>query len=602
MSSNPQNQPTQPLIDAILASYRDHAPQLLGRRIWLACSGGRDSLSLAALCQQLYLSGQLPFLPQLLHVNHGLQAANSDWAQQVEAWASVHDMPCQVLSVKIEGGDEQAARQARYTAMMQVMNKGDVLLLGHHGDDQVETVLMRLLNGAGVHGLGGMRAWSQKHSPVGEQAHQSIYLWRPWLSISREQITVYAQTTGLEYIDDPTNVMASAPIATPSSQSNQDQQSLSLDQDQCNDRAWLRSVIVPQLQARFPQAGRAIMRSGQLLQEASSIVTAQAEQDIADCRYQDPARRQSLAQSQAIHLLQSIIDIDLLLALPSARQAAAIHQWLSPAVGDLPPPKRLVDEVRELYTRRDLDQQTCLNWYSQPTDRRSSERASPYHYEIRRYQHQLLRLRSDWAAWLAVPPLTQSWPLVATNRHSDSYSGSYSGSHSGSHSGSQSSTGCLLKPATLNPHWQLNHLSELAKALAADLGEANTAKAIVQLQPLARELKVTLAGRQGRKSGKKLLQALAVPAFMRESVVLCAIKIGAIKTGADETATNNRTSSSTSINININTPLNSEGQIPLFVITLNGVVVLESPYQSIVQTWLAHHSPVMQLRHNHNHS
>ena len=64
------------LAQVLLNSFEQHKRQLLGRRIWLACSGGRDSLSLAHLCQQLFEAGKLPFLPQLLHVNHGMQQAN----------------------------------------------------------------------------------------------------------------------------------------------------------------------------------------------------------------------------------------------------------------------------------------------------------------------------------------------------------------------------------------------------------------------------------------------------------------------------------------------------------------------------------------------
>ena len=559
MSAKSQRNPTQSLINALLASYREYASQLSGRRIWLACSGGRDSLSLAALCQQLYLEGQLSFAPQLLHVNHGLQAANSKWAQQVQAWATAHNMPCQVLSVEIAGRDEQAARNARYAAMMQVMNKGDVLVLGHHGDDQVETVLMRLLNGAGVHGLGGMRAWTQKYSQGSEPAQQSIYLWRPWLSVSREQITTYAKTTGLDYIDDPTNMIASARIST--------EDNLSLSFTDFNDRAWLRSVIMPQLQARFPQANTAIMRSSQLLQEASTIVTVQAEQDIESCLYQSTTEPQQLAASQDISQWQAqwhaILNIDLLLALPIARQAAAIHQWLSPANNDLPPPKRLVDEVRELYTRSDSDHQTCLTWYSKGKIRQNSEANPQPYYEIRRYQQQLLRLRSDWIAWLAAPPLTQSWPLVAAE--------------------SQLLPSHSLKPATLSTtlkaQWHLNYLSELAKALTDAIEKDNTAQGTIALQRLPRDLKVTLAGRQGRKSGKKLLQALAVPAFMRESVVLCTLKIRADEKAAEMNS-------------------NSVAEIPLFILTLDTVAVLESPYAPTVQNWLQHHYPVMQLRHN----
>ena len=71
------------LAAALLSSMAEYGEQLHGRRLWLACSGGRDSLALAALCVQLHQQGKLPFLPQLLHVNHGLQADSGIWATHV---------------------------------------------------------------------------------------------------------------------------------------------------------------------------------------------------------------------------------------------------------------------------------------------------------------------------------------------------------------------------------------------------------------------------------------------------------------------------------------------------------------------------------------
>src|SRR5690606_41662150 len=86
------------LAEALLKSLAEYGEQLHGRRVWLACSGGRDSLALAALCVQLYRHGKLPFLPQLLHVNHHLQAASGAWAQHVANWAKAQNIPCRIRS------------------------------------------------------------------------------------------------------------------------------------------------------------------------------------------------------------------------------------------------------------------------------------------------------------------------------------------------------------------------------------------------------------------------------------------------------------------------------------------------------------------------
>ncbi len=188
------------LAEALLASVTEYSEQLRGRRIWLACSGGRDSLTLAALCLQLYHQGRLAFLPQLLHVDHNLQSASHLWANHVAKWAQAQQLPCTVLQAQVKGSDEQAARLARYKIMLAHINQGDVLLLAHHADDQAETVLMRLMQGAGVKGLAAMQAWREQSQGVRHNV-----LWRPWLSVRRANISSSAQRLQLPYIDDPTN-------------------------------------------------------------------------------------------------------------------------------------------------------------------------------------------------------------------------------------------------------------------------------------------------------------------------------------------------------------------------------------------------------------
>ncbi len=93
-------------------------------------------------------------------------------------------------------GLEAAARDARYAALAAQLHEGEWLLLGHHRDDQVETVLLKLLRGAGPEGLGGMR--SQRPFGRGQ-------LWRPVLELSRQQLRDYVDTHQLECIDDPSN-------------------------------------------------------------------------------------------------------------------------------------------------------------------------------------------------------------------------------------------------------------------------------------------------------------------------------------------------------------------------------------------------------------
>ncbi len=348
------------LATAFLSNMSEYSDRLHGRRIWLACSGGRDSLALAALCVQLYRQGKLPCRPQLLHVDHGLQSDSQYWAKHVANWAQAQQIPYRILQAQVNGHDEQAARQARYDVMRAHINKGDVLLLGHHADDQAETVLMRLIQGAGVNGLSGMQPWR-----VQTQGAQRNILWRPWLTIRRADISAYAKRLELPYIDDPTNDSGD------------------------NVRSGLRRDIMPILATYNPNVIDNIARSAQLLSDAQETVNAQAMQDMQQTENTD------------LQLLpaQRVLNVDVLQKLPMYRQRQLLHYWLGQDE-PLPPAKQLVDDVLTLSQRDDQDHQTELFW--------QGRKAS---YTIRRYRQQLYRMSSEWLSWLNVPLTEQVLPL-----------------------------------------------------------------------------------------------------------------------------------------------------------------------------------------------
>ena len=363
------------LAKALLTSMAEYGEQLQGRRIWLACSGGRDSLALAALCVQLHWQGKLPFLPQLLHVNHGLQADSAIWAAHVANWAKAQKIPCTILQAHVNGHDEQAARQARYDVMRAQLNQDDVLLLAHHADDQAETVLMRLIQGAGVNGLSGMHPWR-----VQTKGTHRIVLWRPWLTIQRASISAYAQNLKLSYIDDPTNDGGD------------------------NVRSGLRRDIMPVLAKYNPNVIDNIARSAQLLSDAQLTVNAQAAKDL----------QWTEVASLQLPPAQRVLNIDELQKLPLYRQRQLLHYWLGQDE-PLPPAKQLVDNVLSLSQRHDHDHQTELFWQG----RKQS-------YTIRRYRQQLYRLSNDWLKWLELPLAEQTQTLlnltVADKADSESFS------------------------------------------------------------------------------------------------------------------------------------------------------------------------------------
>lgn len=432
------------LTTTLMQSFQKHASQLTGKRVWLACSGGRDSMVLAYLTHQLYLQGELPFSPQLIHVNHGLQQANDDWAQQVSTWANTHNIPCKICHANLQsrqGTNEQSARNGRYAAMAKQMAEGDVLMLAHHGDDQAETLLMRLFNGAGVAGLSAMQAWSAR-----QVAGKQINLWRPWLTATRADITAYAQANNLPYIDDPTNLASGLNKGD-------------------NKRSWLRAQLMPVIAQQYPQAVANISRSAQLLSNANNVLTTQAADLLS--------QTQNTAHSKPPY--QNVLDIDAVLALTPAEQSLLIHTWLQgdKASEPLPPNKQRVDDVLKLINRTDNDHQTQIEWQGN------------HQYTVSRYRGQLYRLRADWLAWLKQPVELQCCDVSSITN------GKLNIKDDGNISWQLSLDGLTLKPENS-----------------------------IKVRALFREDKIILTGHGVAKSGKKLLQDLAVPTWCRDSMAL----------------------------------------------------------------------------------
>jgi tRNA(Ile)-lysidine synthase len=202
-------------------------------RIFVAFSGGLDStVLLHAACT----AG----LAQLvaLHVNHGLHGDAVRWERRCAAFCAslgvaYHSEKVDVLS---QGrGLEAAAREARYAYFEGLLQAGDLLLLAHHQDDQAETLLLRLLRGAGPDGLAAM--------PVARSLGRGRLL-RPLLGLPRSTLAQYAQVNGLAWIDDPSNV------------------------DEQFDRNYLRHRILPLVEARWPAYREVVSRTAGLLREA----------------------------------------------------------------------------------------------------------------------------------------------------------------------------------------------------------------------------------------------------------------------------------------------------------------------------------------------
>ena len=147
--------------NAVRDSLQDLGP---GDLVLAACSGGADSLSLAAALA--FVAPRQRLRAGAVTVDHGLQAGSAERARAVAATLTglgldpVECVPVTVPRGGAHGGPEAAARTARYAALDDAAQRtgASVVLLGHTLDDQAETVLLGLARGSGPRALAGMAA------------------------------------------------------------------------------------------------------------------------------------------------------------------------------------------------------------------------------------------------------------------------------------------------------------------------------------------------------------------------------------------------------------------------------------------------------------
>jgi tRNA(Ile)-lysidine synthase len=311
---------------AVILGIRDDLSQFFAshHHFLVACSGGRDSLLIAALLHHV-----VPDRVRVVHVDHGLQSPSAQWAQQVTQWCAQRELPCVVHRVHVGRGNvEAAARQARHTALLAELLPHEVLVLGHHQQDQAETVLMRLCQG--VVGLAAMRA---------HDVWQGYPRWRPLLTATRADITAWAAALQIDYIDDPANA------------------------DDHYDRVWMRQTLWPSLIQRWPSAAVGMQRTAALMHDTADILADVVAMDWAAC------------QPDPVHPCIDVLSVPALMQLSVARQRLLLSRWLQ---GDEPyaPPLARVQAVLAMLTSR-VDGEARVDWQT---------------WQVRRYQLALYRL------------------------------------------------------------------------------------------------------------------------------------------------------------------------------------------------------------------
>lgn len=182
--------------------------------VLVACSGGVDSVALAAIAHEL---DRLQLIKAFLgHVHHGQHQNANAAATAVERIGETLNMPVQVVRLSHEEIDaqqgvglEEALRRLRYGALLDMADAVNATFIAtaHHQRDQAETMLLHLMRGAGLDGVAGMAESSVLAYPWWSNAEKtrSLRLWRPLIGESHIDLERIAAASGLPVVDDPTN-------------------------------------------------------------------------------------------------------------------------------------------------------------------------------------------------------------------------------------------------------------------------------------------------------------------------------------------------------------------------------------------------------------
>lgn len=266
-------------IDALDAFFSD--PRLSAAPVVaVGLSGGRDSVALfAALVGWARSHPERGVSVLGLHVHHGLSPRASEWSDFALRLGERFNVSVEVLHVTVDAkgeGIEAAARRARYKALIEAMRRSgaQMLLTAHHRDDLLETFLLQWVRGAGVDGLAAMPTLST----LERWGAPDLLLGRPFLSLSREDVTRFVTESNLPWVEDESNA------------------------DDRYDRNRMRNRVLPVLKEAFPHAEVPAARSVRWCGEAAEILAERADEDIAFARCEDgsldltdltPARRKN---------------------------------------------------------------------------------------------------------------------------------------------------------------------------------------------------------------------------------------------------------------------------------------------------------------------
>lgn len=302
--------PDRRLRDLIESSLAELPPGA----ILVAHSGGLDSTALLHALAHSKAARERGL--RAVHVDHRLQTDSAMWARHCAELAAKLGVAIETRTVEVARtpglGLEATARRARYGAIEEMLGAGEILALAHHRDDQAETVLLKLLRGAGPEGLGAMRTLRRLGRGL---------CWRPLLSLPRVALRGYAEHHRLTWIEDPSNADISL------------------------DRNFLRIEVLPRIGRRWPEAETSIAQSAAWARAAADFIDEEAERALARVQGLDP----------------TTLRFRDWLALPDALRDPVLRRWLRSISLPEPTQFQVAELVRQLGEAGE-DRQPCVRW------------------------------------------------------------------------------------------------------------------------------------------------------------------------------------------------------------------------------------------------
>lgn len=269
----------------------------------IGLSGGIDSVVLLHLFKQL--SVIKPLQLSAIHVNHGLSNNALFWQNFCTKLCQDWQIPLNIAPVNVSkiGGEglENSARKLRYAEYAKT--KADVIILAHHHDDQIETMLSQIMRGSDLHNVAAMHLMNKRQEQI---------FWRPLLDYRKTQLQEYALKYHLENIND---------------ESNQDNQYL---------RNFLRNKIIPQLIDYDSQIITKLNQSLLRIQDSVKLNDDLAQIDLNQCLSQD---KLSLLRLQFCQL-------------NSLRQCNLLSWYLTQQQFALPSHKKVLEFTRQVNNAR----------------------------------------------------------------------------------------------------------------------------------------------------------------------------------------------------------------------------------------------------------